>query len=417
MRFFATVVAAVSLAAFGQVERVNVDGLGRAAAFSHATVSGDLIFVSGTLPTQGETFELVEGDIGVQTRQTLSNIQRILAGVGAAMNDVLKCNVYLIDMNDFAAMNEAYLKFFPDGPPARTTVGVAQLALGARIEIEAVAQRPKGESLSMRDVFRTAGFVESGGEQIYYESFGEGPVVVLSHGLGGNHAIWYQQVPVFAQEFRVITWDQRGFGRSSNTRNESSPKAAALDLAAILDHLGIGKAHLVGQSMGGWAVMGFALAHPERVSKLVLADTIGGIYTPEIERHFDAYIRAAGQGPAPDALPITRHPAIGESIGVRDPAQAFLYSQIGSTAAPAPANMGLLLRTTAYERAKIEALEVETLCVVGEDDPIFPPAVIREAASVLPNARVVELPGAGHSPYFETPAAWNASVLEFLSGR
>jgi pimeloyl-ACP methyl ester carboxylesterase len=263
-------------------------------------------------------------------------------------------------------------------------------------------------------VYREFGFVESDGEQIYYESFGKGDVVVLSHGLGGNHAIWYQQVPVLAQSYRVVTWDQRGFGRSTNAQNQSSPKAAARDLAALLDHLAVEKAHLVGQSMGGWAVMGFALAHPERVESLVLADTIGGIYTPAIEASFDAYIREAGQSPPPNELPITQHPAIGEQLGAADPAKAFLYSQIGSTTAPAPANMGLLLRTTAYDRAALERLTIPTLFIVGEHDPIFPPATIREAAGVLPNAAVVELPNAGHSPYFETPAAWNDAVLEFL---
>src|SRR5690349_1553135 len=131
------------------------------------------------------------------------------------------------------------------------------------------------------DPVLTSGFVECDREQIYYEAVGSGDALVLSHGLGGNHAIWYQQVPEFAKHYCVVTWDQRGFGRSTNTANNSGPEAAARDLAAVLDHLKIDRAHLVGQSMGGWAVMGYALAHPERVRSLVLADTLGGIYTPE----------------------------------------------------------------------------------------------------------------------------------------
>ena len=121
MRFLA-ITAAICAAAYGQVERVNIDALGRFPAFSHATISDDLIYVSGTLPTKAETFELVEGDIRAQTKQTLSNIKRILEGAGAGFDDVMKCNVYLLDMAEFSAMNEAYLEFFPNGPPARTTV-------------------------------------------------------------------------------------------------------------------------------------------------------------------------------------------------------------------------------------------------------------------------------------------------------
>jgi len=105
----------------------------------------------------------------------------------------------------------------------------------------------------------TSGFMEYEGEQIYYEVTGTGPPVILSHGLGGNHAIWYQQVPALSQDYQVITWDQRGFGRSTNTGGNASPLTAVRDLKALMDHLKIEKAHLIGQSMGGWAVMGFAL--------------------------------------------------------------------------------------------------------------------------------------------------------------
>ncbi len=258
------------------------------------------------------------------------------------------------------------------------------------------------------------GFIDSDGERIYYESVGKGAAVVLSHGLGGNHAIWYQQVPVLAQHYRVVTWDQRGFGRSTNTSGEASPAKAAEDLAALLDGLSIERAHLVGQSMGGWAVLGFALAHPERVASLVMADTIGGVYTADVAAHFDAYIREAMSAPPVQEWPITRHPALGDQLGREDPAQAFLYRQIASVAEPPPPTMGLLLRQTSYPVEQVRALKVPTLFVVGENDSIFPPAVIRSAASQMPQSEVIELPGAGHSPYFEIPRVWNETVAAFL---
>ncbi len=273
-----------------------------------------------------------------------------------------------------------------------------------------------GAGALAEDQLLKSGFVQSGGEQIYYETLGSGDPVVLSHGLGGNHAIWYQQVPVLAERFQVITWDQRGFGRSTDIGKQSGPAAAVEDLKALLDHLKIEKARLVGQSMGGWAVLGFALKYPGRVRSLVLADTIGGIYTPEAATHFDAYIREAATSPPPDKMEFTRHPAIGNQLGIADPAKAFLYRQIASVAPPAPAGMGLKLRQTAYPLDEVRKLNVPVLFVVGEDDPIFPPVVIRSVAAEVKGAQVIQLPGAGHSPYFETPEAWNEAVNGFLSG-
>jgi reactive intermediate/imine deaminase len=123
--------------------RVNVDRVGKLPAFSHAMVAGDLVFVSGTLGTKPGSFELVPGGVGPETRQTLENIRAILEGCEATLADVVKVNVFLTDMSAFQEMNRAYLEFFPGDPPARITVGCAALALGARVEIDCVAHRPR----------------------------------------------------------------------------------------------------------------------------------------------------------------------------------------------------------------------------------------------------------------------------------
>ncbi len=121
------------------VKRLNVKGLGRLPAFSHAAVAGGFVYVSGTLGTKPDSFELVEGGTGPQTRQTLENIRTILAGAGASFEDVVKMNVFLTDLSTFQEMNEAYLSFFPADPPARITVGCSALALSAAVEIDCVA--------------------------------------------------------------------------------------------------------------------------------------------------------------------------------------------------------------------------------------------------------------------------------------
>ncbi|HEV2447750.1 MAG TPA: Rid family detoxifying hydrolase [Candidatus Sulfopaludibacter sp.] len=112
--------------------------------YSPAVRAGDFIYVSGQIPIDPATNTPVLGDIRAETRQVLSNIERILAGCGASRSDVVKCQVYLTDVNDFAAMNEVYKEFFGDAKPARTTIGVAALPMkGAKIEIDAVAYQKK----------------------------------------------------------------------------------------------------------------------------------------------------------------------------------------------------------------------------------------------------------------------------------
>ncbi len=129
-----------TLAAAKPNRSVIVDGLGRLPQFSHATVAGDLIFVSGTLGTQGASFDLAPDGTGPETTQTLKNIETILREAGAELSDIVKVSVYLADMDSFREMNKAYSEFFGDEPPARITVGGAGLALGAAVEIECIAR-------------------------------------------------------------------------------------------------------------------------------------------------------------------------------------------------------------------------------------------------------------------------------------
>jgi 2-iminobutanoate/2-iminopropanoate deaminase len=99
-----------------------------------------LLFTAGQIPLDPATGQLVEDGIEAQTRQSLSNLQAILEAAGSSLADVVKVTVFLIDMTEFKAMNGIYAQFFPDSPPARSAVQVGALPLGARVEIEAVAQ-------------------------------------------------------------------------------------------------------------------------------------------------------------------------------------------------------------------------------------------------------------------------------------
>ena len=122
-------------------KKIYVDGLARLPVFCHATIAGDFIYVSGTLGSKPNSMELVEGGVGPQTTQTMRNIETILHACGASLADLIKVNVFLHDINTFGEMNQAYLAVIGDDPPARITVGRADLALGAAVEIDAVAYK------------------------------------------------------------------------------------------------------------------------------------------------------------------------------------------------------------------------------------------------------------------------------------
>jgi 2-iminobutanoate/2-iminopropanoate deaminase len=125
--------------------RETVTAVGAPAAagpYSHAVKSGGLIFLSGQTPLDPDTGRLVEGDIGTQTRRCLDNLAVVAAAAGASLEDAVRCGIYVTDMAVFKDVNEAYGSYFGAAPPARSTIGVASLPLGADVEIDAILAVP-----------------------------------------------------------------------------------------------------------------------------------------------------------------------------------------------------------------------------------------------------------------------------------
>ena len=108
--------------------------------YSQGVRSGDLVFLSGQIPLDPATGELVTGDIEAEARRVLDNLRAVLAAAGCSFQDVVKTTIYLIDLADFAAVNAVYASYFSGDPPARATVQVAALPKGARVEIDAIAR-------------------------------------------------------------------------------------------------------------------------------------------------------------------------------------------------------------------------------------------------------------------------------------
>jgi 2-iminobutanoate/2-iminopropanoate deaminase len=106
--------------------------------YSHAVRSGDLVFLSGQTPLDPATGKLVEGDVGAQTARCLANLAIVAEAAGGTIEDAVRCGIYVTDMATFSQVNDAYAGFFNDAPPARSTIGVAALPLGADVEVDAI---------------------------------------------------------------------------------------------------------------------------------------------------------------------------------------------------------------------------------------------------------------------------------------
>ena len=246
-----------------------------------------------------------------------------------------------------------------------------------------------------------SGMLATASAEIYWQALGEGPAVVLAHGIGGNHAIWYRQIDALSRSNRVITFDHRGFGLSRDLDGRGRD-AFVEDLTALLDHLDIAKAALVGQSMGAGTCIGFAHRAPERVAALAICDSLHGIVeSGEVKAIMDAaraktaalsqVERVLGAGAAPDL--------------------AALYSQIASF--NAASRHDLTGRFDARPAADLGGNGYPVLFLSGVDDILFPIEAVLVQAEV-PGSFLVEVNDAGHSAFLEAPTQFNDTILSLL---
>ena len=263
-------------------------------------------------------------------------------------------------------------------------------------------------------VIRETGFVTTGdGARIYYEAAGEGLALLFIHGLGGNHAAWFRQVPHFAKTRRAIVLAQRGFAPSTAMIGGYDATTLVADAIAVLETTRARDVVVVGQSMGGWTALGVALARPDLVRGVVLSGSIAGIFDAEIERHYTSVTERAGAlAKQPPAL--GAHPAIAPGFRHEHPDEAYLYQLLTSFGAPRPGDVAEALGRARFSDEELATLRAPVLFVVGEHDSVFPPSIVRRAAARIPGAEIVEIANAGHSPYFERPREWNAAVDAFL---
>lgn len=254
----------------------------------------------------------------------------------------------------------------------------------------------------------SAGLLQVPGGSLHYEVSGRGPALVFLHGLGGNHRSWWQQLPAFRSTFTCVTLAHRGFAPSTDETGIPRPELFARDLAALLDHLGIGRAALVAQSMGGWTALEFTLAHPDRVDALVLCGTVGSL------RHPDLIPLAGFTGRALRERGI--HPAAGERMAREQPRLHALYQEINRASGDwdRDAVRERLDAMRVRDAERLHELRCPLLAIVGAEDAICPAGNVRLLARAVPRARLVLVHRAGHSVYFERPILFNALVRDFL---
>jgi pimeloyl-ACP methyl ester carboxylesterase len=248
-------------------------------------------------------------------------------------------------------------------------------------------------------------YVTSGESRLYYEDVGEGPAVVLAHGVGGNHASWFNQVPTLSKRYRAIAIDHRAFGNSEDVEGIGA-SAYVDDLERLLDTLELDRVFLVAQSMGGGTCAGFACRAPQRVRALVHCDSLAGCGLPAPYDAEYSKVNAANDGLS------QAERVLGPRILAGDPERTYLYLQIASF--NSVTRKTLKGQMPKWTPAELAASGVPVLFVAGEDDIICPPRLIRVVHELVPGSHFEVLPGSGHSAYFEDPAAFNALLLGYL---
>jgi pimeloyl-ACP methyl ester carboxylesterase len=264
-----------------------------------------------------------------------------------------------------------------------------------------------------------SGFADANGARLYYEVYGEGEPLLLIMGLGANHLSWTPQIPVYAREFQVIVFDNRGTGQSDFSEGvDYTIPLLADDAAALLDFLGIDAAHVYGVSVGGMIAQEMALRHPERVRSLILGATSpGGTHAAAPDPQ--ALQGLLDQGAAvdrvvnPALLDVLFSPAY---LAEQGSELLEKFQRLADYPATSPEAYAAQLRAVArhdtYDR--LPDIAAPTLVLHGTDDPLLPVGNAHILAERIPGAKLVLFEGARHAYLLEKQAEADAAVLDFL---
>jgi pimeloyl-ACP methyl ester carboxylesterase len=250
----------------------------------------------------------------------------------------------------------------------------------------------------------------------WHRDVGEGPALVLLHGgTGDPESYWSPQLPVLSQHFRLILTQYPGYGDEAGGDAPFSIPSCAAHVCRLLDELGVERASLVGLSLGGAVSLQFALDYPARVRRLVLADTMSGVWTQKFRRFIDhALIGAIEQGGHDLMFELNLIFAfseryLGENEALFDPQkQAWRSMDVARYTA-----MLRAIRDWSVDE-RLGEIEAPALVLWGSEDIEIPRVYSERLASALPHAILSVIEGSGHKSCADRPEAFNKAVLAFL---
>lgn len=251
-------------------------------------------------------------------------------------------------------------------------------------------------------------YVTNEGVDLYYEVHGEGEqTLMFAHGMGGNAAIWFNQIAHFAPNYRVIAFDHRYFGRSACSVEDYKPASFPADAIAIMDAEEIASAIWVCQSMGGWTGSQLAVHHSDRVDALIMS------HTPGIFQHATAVNDTSRLARTIESGVL---PALALDFPEKNPPMAALYGAINrfNTIENAAISRKIGQARLGINIESLVDYATPTLFITADQDVLFDSGYIKALALALPGAQFANLGDVGHSSYFELPTAFNHAVEGFL---
>jgi pimeloyl-ACP methyl ester carboxylesterase len=255
-------------------------------------------------------------------------------------------------------------------------------------------------------------FVVAHGIEIAYQRVGRGQAVVFVHGGAEDGRVWRPQVSALADEFTVVAWDEPGAGRSSDVPADFGLGDYACCLAALIEALALGPAHVVGVSWGGTVVLELYRHHPRLVATLILVDTYAGWKGSLPDREVRARVESVRQMLAAPAGEIDPR-ALGLFAG--DPPAEFLplLEEMAADVRRDSVRTASRVMAETDNRDRLPLIAVPTLLIWGELDSRSPLSVAHKFKQAIPDAELVVLPGAGHMSHLEQPERFSAAVGEF----
>jgi len=258
--------------------------------------------------------------------------------------------------------------------------------------------------------------IKANGININYEVDGpEGaPWIVLSNSLATNLAMWDQQAADLKAQYRVLRYDQRGHGTTDAPAGRYTFEQLIADALALMDGLGIKKAHFGGLSMGGATALGFAQKHPDRLDKVIVCDTPCQSTPTSTQQWEERIVIAQKQGMEPLVEPTVGRWFPPEVMDAKPPHVDKVRAMIRTTPVNGFIGCAAALADHNYAGA-VATVTRPVLFMAGEKDGVTPTAM-RKLSTALPGSRYAELPGAGHISNMDRPDSFNQVLADFLKG-